>query len=789
MSLLESIDPSYRKVLRPSGGCHNCRLKKIDFVPPTLKQTKIIWLGESPGKTDVEAQEGFAGKGGEKLRHFAKAAGIQEFSTTHTIHCRPPDDEPKEKEIACCLSEFVIDEIKSYPIVAMMGSVPLRALFPGAKGTHYRGNIAWHPDFPGQRFYAMYNPGYLIQYPKYEAAFEQDMNRLGRIVAGEPPVPWKVHQGGTDEMWRWFKDMLSRPLLSFDFETTDIKTWLASTKPRSLALTADGKNVVWASDQDPHWTTILQGLRGYLEQEEKGVVGNNIGFDLDIAAHEMDFTIRATGIHEISVIWYQAGQYKQPSLKELVARELDGYRYLVYEPNLEQDMNLLANYNAEDVVYPIQLFWKGMNRIKPKTQDLVTRVLGPVSLCLHQTSDAGFYLRRAYRDKKIEEYEERRMTALKAWHAEDPEFLIGHHESGKGLDTYLYTIRKLPILSRTAKDKASTDQEVIKTWVRDGWSQGKHLLDVRECDKILSTYLRAYDKWLGPDSRIHSHYPLTYTDSGRSSSRSPNLQNIPRVGEIRDLFGCSPGGTLLEFDLSQIEFRIMVCLSKDPTGIAAYQKGDDAHTTTARSFAVDPLKPTKEERSRAKIPNFMLIYGGSAEALQAAAFNEFGLSWSIELCETFRTQFFGTYKSFPLFHADSKRRLEQNRGWFESVLGHVFYYEDWKHGDKGKQDHAYRAALNSECQGPAAQICFAIMVQTRRLLDARGLTRNKVAFVNTVHDSILFDAVAGVDPQVIIDTVHEAVGIVYEWVRSWFIVPLLMDAKIGESWGSLKDVK
>src|SRR5690606_17500218 len=143
-----------------------------------------------------------------------------------------------------------------------------------------------------------------------------------------------------------------------------------------------------------------------------------------------------------------------------------------------------------------------------------------------------------------------------------------------------------------------------------------HLLLIKEIDKIVSTYLTAYDKHVGQDSRLRSNYTITFTDSGRSSSRNPNLQNIPRKKEIRDLFGVPPGCVLLESDLSQIEFRIMVSLAKDANGIAGYLRGEDAHTLTARSFSPNP---TKEHRTWAKAINFALLYGGDWWNVQRSA--------------------------------------------------------------------------------------------------------------------------------------------------------------------------
>jgi len=785
MSLLDQIEGAHQKLLRPSGGCHNCPRKLIDFVPGTLPTAQIIWLGEAPGQVEVAQGKGFVGRSGELLRDEARGVGLEVEACSNVIHCRPPNNvTPKAKEIQCCLSQFVLEEIHDYPIVVLCGTVAVKALFPKANATHFRGNVAHHPDFPGQRFYSIYHPAYILRRPDLTGDFRQQLERLARITKEDTTTPpWQVMQGGDAAYWAALDAALSKPLISLDVETNRLSSWHLRAKLRSVALTADETTVIFAHEGQPHFLKTLERIRTYLERPEKGVVGTHIGFDIEWLERELEFQVRCTGIHDVMVIYYQAKQYKMPSLKELVARELDGYRYLVYDPSTEQDLTLLSNYQAEDVISPLKLFHKGIRLLKPKTRDLVTRVLGPMEPVLQRMHTHGFFIRQEYRQQQIEAYEEKRREAVAAWREEDAEFIPSTHESGKGLRQYLFDIRRLPVITLTDKGVASIDQAVIKQWIRNGATYLQHLLTIREVDKIQSTYLAGYDKFIGSDSRVHSEYTLTLVDSGRSSSRGPNVQNIPRPKHIRDLFGVPFGSRLLEADLSQIEFRGMVCLSHDETGLAAYLRGEDAHTVTAKNFAENP---TKEQRNQAKPINFALCYGGDWYNVQNVALNDYGLNWSDDQCKHFTDIFFSTYNRFRPFHAECEAKLIQNRGWFESVVGHVFHYRDWDNSDRGRQDHAFRAALNSEAQGPAAHICFYIMVHTERLLNERGL---RIPMVNTVHDSILFEIP---DPKLVepvVAILEEACALVYEWIKPWFTVPLVLDYAVGESWGSLEEYK
>lgn len=782
MTLLSMLPDGQRRVLNPSGGCHNCPRKRVGFVPATLRRGSVLWLGEAPGANEVEEGEGFVGRAGQLLRKEAQAAGVPEpWSFSNVVHCRPPKNAtPKAKEVQCCLSQFVLDEVRGYPIVVLCGNVALQALFPGAQGSHFRGNVAWHPDFPGQRFFAIYHPAYILRRPDLTSVFQRHLARLARI-AREPGAEdaWKVVHGPA--AFKTLEDVLKAPLVSLDLETTSVVSWEVGARIRSVAATADGVTVAALHEEDPPFVAALERIRDFLENPEKAVVAANTGFDAEWVERELGCFVRCQ-VHDVNIVWYEAGQYQQPSLKELAAQEADGYRYLVHEPHLERDTGLLLRYNAEDVVQQLTLFKAGMRRLKPKGRDLVTRVLGPVALVFREMQAHGLYVRQDYRREQIEAHQNARREAVQRWKDEDPAFIPKTHESGHGLRKYLFEIRKLPVIHLTPKGGPATDKAAIRQWIRDGATYLRHLLKIREIDKLLTTYLMAYDDHVGHDSRVHPSYWLTSTDTGRPSSSNPNVMNIPRAKVIRDLFGVRPGSRLIETDLAQIEFRVMVCLAGDETGIEGFLRGDDAHTMTARSFNPNP---TKEDRTNAKPVNFSLLYGGYAGGVLRMARDDYGLDWTPAQAEEFTEAFFALYRRLPEFHAGSRRRLLDNRGWFESVVGHTYHYRNWDHPDQETREHTFRSALNAEAQGPAAAIMFYIKVLARRLLYERGF--RGVAFVNSVYDSVLTEVPDPAWVPAVIEALNDARDQAYEWVRPWFIVPLEQEHAVGESWGSLKE--
>lgn len=788
MTLLDQIGETHQRTLRVFGGCHNCPRKLVDFVPATLNGGTVLFVGEAPGENEVREREGFVGRSGQLLRKELKDAGVPEpWSFTNTIHCRPPGNAtPKPKEIECCLSQFVLEEVEQYSIIVLVGAVPLQALFPKAKATHFRGNLAHHPDFPGQRFYSIYHPAYLLRRPDLMPQFQKQLRRLGQIVRGEDRQAWTVLRGA--EAVNALDGMLDTSrLLSFDLETTGAKSWEIGARIKSFAATADGVTVAALHEDDPQFLPALVKVQAYMEDRRNAIIGQSVAFDVEWMEREFEFKSKCQ-VHDVGIIWYEAAQYKTPSLKQLVSEQLDGYRWLVHQPHAIRDPELLVTYGAEDVVHAYNLFIKGMQQLDVDTRDLVTRVMGPMSLIYRRASTHGIYIREDYRKRLITEYRERRVAEIGGWKLDDPSFQPKQHLSGAGLSDYLFNIKKLPVITTTEKGSPAVDKAAIKQWVRDGATYLRHLLAIREIDKLLSTYLESYDEFVDPLCRIHPTHWQTGTDTSRPSSSEPNVYNVARKKDIRNMYGAPPGSVLMESDMSQIEFRIMVCLAKDRTGIEGYLRGDDAHTMTARTIA-GVETPTKEQRSNAKTVNFALIYGGDWPVVLRVARDIYGLHWTERDCRRFAEAFFATYTSFPAFHTASRTKLIQNRGWFKSITGHVFYYRDWNAPDAKRRDHTARSALNAEAQGPAANLCHYIAVVARRLMDERGF--KEAVIVNSVYDSIMTEVPDPSWVPAIARTIDDAAKQVQQWVKPWFVVPLLMEhaaTEPGGGWGEMKEV-
>lgn len=137
----------------------------------------------------------------------------------------------------------------------------------------------------------------------------------------------------------------------------------------------------------------------------------------------------------------------------------------------------------------------------------------------------------------------------------------------------------------TGGTKRSTSEGHMLKWKEEFPEFVELLLDFREKKKQVESYGKQFllhvNKRTG---RIHSDF-FPFINTGRISSDSPNLQNIPNEDadpRYRQCFEAPEGKKLIVSDLSQQEPRITASKSEDATLIEFFRSGDgDTHSLVA----------------------------------------------------------------------------------------------------------------------------------------------------------------------------------------------------------------
>ncbi|MEK7140571.1 MAG: DNA polymerase, partial [Patescibacteria group bacterium] len=127
----------------------------------------------------------------------------------------------------------------------------------------------------------------------------------------------------------------------------------------------------------------------------------------------------------------------------------------------------------------------------------------------------------------------------------------------------------------------------------------REIINYRELQKLLSTYIDVIPKMVGPDGRLHAKFSQNGTTTGRFSSQDPNLQNLPIKTElgrkIRGGFVAQKGHKLLALDYSQIELRVAAMLSGDPKMTQIFKDRKDVHAGVASFVFGVPIEKVDSE--------------------------------------------------------------------------------------------------------------------------------------------------------------------------------------------------
>ena len=306
--------------------------------------------------------------------------------------------------------------------------------------------------------------------------------------------------------------------------------------------------------------------------------------------------------------------------------------------------------------------------------------------------------------------------------------------SPKQIQAILYDKLALPVLRKTPKGAPSTAEDVLEELANE-YDIPRLILEHRGLNKLKTTYIDKLPNEINPTTgRVHTSYQQAVAATGRLSSTSPNLQNIPIRTEqgrrIREAFIAQPGKRILALDYSQIELRIMAHLSADESLLEAFEQGLDVHRATAAEVFGSKLDAvSNEQRRAAKAINFGLIYGMSA----------FGLGKQLNIGRNEAQQYVDTYfERYPGVrrYMEETKTLAREQGYVETVYGRRLHLPDINARNAVQRQYAERTAINAPMQGTAADIIKRAMITVHRWLIEDG---DRIKMIMQVHDELVFE--------------------------------------------------
>ncbi len=347
-------------------------------------------------------------------------------------------------------------------------------------------------------------------------------------------------------------------------------------------------------------------------------------------------------------------------------------------------------------------------------------------------------------------------------------------QSPSQLSKILFEILNIPYPKRVKNGKYSTSKDILDK-IRLEHPIVDKVLEYRTIFKLYTNYAVGLISEIREDGRIHTIFTQTLTRTGRLSSISPNLQNIPARSLysklIRTAFIPDDNSKLLSSDYSQVELRIFSHMANATNLIEAFKSGKDIHTKTAADiYHVSPEEVTKDMRRTAKAVNFGILYGISSFGLSE------DLGVNIVTAKGFIDNYLKTYPGISEFMEEEKKQAYAN-GYVKTLMNRIRYIEELKSKNYMVRSSGERMALNTPVQGTAADILKKAMVEIYREFKRLGL---KSKMLIQVHDELVFN--------VLDDEIDEVKKIVKDIMENTYklSVPLKVDIEVGNNWYEAK---
>lgn len=839
--------------------CFSCGLYK-DVHSPKMEpygnfKKRIMVIGEAPGEREDENGKPFQGKTGRLLARTLDHIGIDLFEdciSLNAVNCRPPDNRaPSNNEINCCRDVKVLKAIEMYKpvMILVLGGSALTSLI-GLKIKKLGGIMKWAGrHIPDQQYGCWicptFHPSYVERENKTEitVVWENDLKNAFTVL----DKPFPVHK---DPVIHYIDNLeevrsITTDVAAFDYEATGIKPHKEGHRIVCASIAyrkTKTSPIEVAAFMMPSKKSERAAFIEFVESKIKKVASNlkyetnwtkhrlktdvrNWFHDTMLAAHVIDHRPGTTSLKHQAYIYFGVAGYDDevgPYLKakDDKANSINQIYKLLDKPGGKQS---LLYYCALDSYFELLLAEHQLKELKEYGLESGYQLLHEGIQSFARAEQQGIRVDldladKTYGDvqKTIDELdgEFKKSKLYKHWQ---------HSVGGKSINIdsnfqlahFLYKVKKLTPKKLTPSGQGAVDEEALQSL---NVPEMKDLLRLRKLKKM-QDYLNGF-LVESVDGFIHPVFNLHTVSTYRSSSDSPNFQNIPVRDEeakkiTRSCLFPRKGHQLLEVDFKQIEVGIAACYHKDPTMIKYIKDKFDMHGDMARQiFFLDTLDKSdascKTLRNGAKngfvFPQFYGdYYGNNALGLsewaklplsgkyyeddglmlpsgitvgQHLANN--GIKSITEFTEHLRViedDFW--HRRFPVYDNWKRRwwKKYQQKGYFEMFTGFRCY------GIFNTKE-----ACNYPVQGAAFHCLLWCFIQIDRILRKEKL---QTKLIGQVHDSIVFD----VHPPELEHVLKIAQKVTEEDLLNawdWIIVPLTTEVEIcqiDESWYHKKELK
>lgn len=781
------------------------RMREGRFAPTAGPAgARVAVVSRSPGVHDTRAKAPFSGPSGRVLDHLLKMNGYsrKDILLTNVVLCET--DTVPDKAIASCKPRLDA-EVKDAEILISAGSEATLA-FTGQKIGQARGRRI---NSGNRTVIATYNPAIVLResgvYPDLVSDFRRALN---------PPTkqdyPRVYYTESISQARGFAREILTKAaggivtcdieasglshrskLISVSFSPCDRESYVFG---RGVVQTPEGiellnellsnRTVRWNWWNGKYDTQVLRDKGIDCRIDEDGML---LSYSLDErqGVHSLDYaTQNVLGWED-----YTSDDIKQAKVNGWRENADIEFRYLKGAKVIKakcgyggfSDWPAAYKYNGYDSGGSHLCTEELSRRVKEDgTESAYRRILIPAANALSRVESRGILLDTDY------------LTELEVKHATPRlneltfigEGITGSHinlNSPLQVAAYLYDqLRITNPLWRPGKER-SVDA-LVRDAIKREYSSPTLLefVDVldeyKKLSKLRSNYLTGLAEKVDGDGRIRTSLLIHGTETGRLSSRKPNLQNIsrnpdaltyPSIQEInvRRAFYAEDGHVILQADYSQAELRCAAVLSGDPRLLEVYRAGRDLHDEVARTHYGADF--TKNQRVAAKTVNFGILYGMGAGKLA----RQLHIEWKVAdaLIKGWWRQFPDVAKWVSSVHKQTRAQGELMSAAGRKRRFHLITNDNL--------DHTLKEAVNFHIQSTASDLTLYSLIK---------LVEMGLPVILSVHDSILLevpedkaDATSALVKEVMESVATELLG------DEWGQIPFSVDAGYAHTWGDI----
>jgi DNA polymerase-1 len=273
--------------------------------------------------------------------------------------------------------------------------------------------------------------------------------------------------------------------------------------------------------------------------------------------------------------------------------------------------------------------------------------------------------------------------------------------------------------SKTTKEKRPVLDDEALTAIKDCHPVVSELHEYRGVQKVYTSFIEGVLE-KAHDGRIYPSFNVNGTTTGRISASGPNIQQMPRDGDIRGMFIPDAGHRIITCDYGMLEVVIAAHYSHDKNLLKIIYEGASKHDITAAALGID--------RQTAKTVNFGCQYGAGPDKLAQV------LGTSRKGGQEAYDRYWKTYEGERRVIESVNRSVDRGEA-IVSIFGrHRRFPQTFD--ARWKKEAAYRQAYSSLVQGTGADCCNTAFYQVHDYLERRGIGTTMFP----VHDEIVIQA-------------------------------------------------